>query len=356
MSSYYTRAQLEEMRKERIRKALDESIQKLKEQMMIKHSEVQMDTGSSIRTSVFIEEDSIEGAVSIAGVTGSTLLSAKSVELEKRKDLDLSDLLATQNKKPTKLEKELNDWVAKVDDRPIITKKDQTDRTRVMSELSKIVLEKDIDIEDKVNFVKMRVESYLAGTTKLTTADKQEIESQYYEYCALCKILQVNPIEHIPYRVKNEVVRMKAIVEKRKQDEYIMEVIEAAMEELGCHVKDDAVLDHTEGQVFSIDGHPLCDVFVGADGSGIMFEPVGESRNASLERKRRIEESANSICSLYKSLEEKAAEKGVILNRIYAEPIHVEQMCMQSDISISRERKKQKKTTTQNQRSFKLED
>ena len=68
---------------------------------------------------------------------------------------------------------------------------------------------------------------------------------------------------------------------------------------MGCQIKEDAILDHTLGQVFSVAGHPLCDVFVGNDGSGIMFEPIGQSRGGSLEKKRQIEASANHVCSLY---------------------------------------------------------
>ena len=144
-------------------------------------------------------------------------------------------------------------------------------------------------------------------------------------------------------------------MEKRRQDEYIMGTIEEIMAEMGCHVKEDAVLDHTAGLMYSVDGHPLCDVFVGNDGSGIMFEPVGESKDGSIERRRQIESSANSICSLYATIEKKAAERGIILHRVYMDPAKIEKMCVQSDISERNIKKQQRKTHVQKQKAMNLE-
>ena len=87
-----------------------------------------------------------------------------------------------------------------------------------------------------------------------------------------------------------------------------------------------------------------------------MFEPIGETKEGSLEKRRQIESSANSICSLYGKLEEKAAEKGVILKRVYIEPAHIEKMCVQTDISERRTSKKQRKTAAQKQKAMGTEE
>lgn len=357
MSSYYTTAQLEAMRRELLKKELAESIAQLKEQMKVKQAnEVQITEGLNIKTSVIIEDKVVERELKEMVITGDMLQADKCQSIEKREALDFSDLLIATRKTATKLELELDSWVKKADERPIVTEKDEKDRTRILAELAKVINASETDIEDKIRAVKMRVTSYLQNAVLMTDAEQERIKSKYYEYCALCEMLEVKPVETLPYRVEKEVERMTSVLEKRRQDEYVMDVIEEIMGELGCHAKDDAVLDHTTGQMYSVDGHPLCDVFVGNDGSGIMFEPVGESKGGSLERQRQIERSANSICSLYATLEERAAEKGVILKRVYADPTHISEMCVQSDISERRARKKQRRTASLKQRIFNSED
>lgn len=353
MSSYYTTAQLEAMRKARLKQELSDALQRLKEQLQTEHSNnVKISSGENVEISVFATDDSVGGYQKNTVVTGAML----EVETEKaattRDDLDFSELLFSSHKKPTKLEIELDSWVKKVEERPVISEKDERDRTRLLAELAKAIQATAVDIEDKISAVNMRVTSYLQGAVKVTSTDKKKMESDYYQYCALCQMLEVKPAEKYPYRIRKEIGRMTAVLEKRHQDEYIMGVIEDVMEELGGHAKDDAVLDHTIGQIYTVDGHPLCDVFIGNDGSGIMFEPVGDSKEGSLEKRRQIESSANTICSLYGKLEEKAAERGVILKRVYIEPAHIDQMCVRSDIKERSARKKQRKTTVQKQKAM----
>lgn len=356
MSSYYSFILLEEMRRERLKRALDDSILQIKKQLQMEHSNnVQMTAGSGIEVSVFVTDDSVSGYDKSVAINKMMLQEESDQSETKRDELDFSELLFSACKKPTKLELELDSWVKRVDERPIISEKDENDRTRVLAELAKTVRTSSMDIEDKIRSVKMRVSSYLQGAVAITELDREKMESIYYEYCALCKLLEVQPTERVHYRVEKEVKRMSSVLEKRRQDEYVMEVIEDIMEDLGCHAKDDAVLDHTLGQIYSIDGHPLCDIFVGNDAGGIMFEPVGESKEGSLERQRQIEDSANHVCSLYTTLEERAAEKGVILKRVYIEPAHIGTMCIQSDISERGIRKRQRKTAAQKQRALNLE-
>lgn len=356
MSSYYTTAQLEAMRKAQLKQALADSIQGLKEQLKMEHkNNVQITAGSNIETTVSIADDAVGGYDKNHVVTGATLRSEEGRGVDRQDELDFSELLFFVHKKPTKLEQELNSWVEKVDKRPIVSERDERDRTRLLEELAKIIRASTTDIEDKIKLVKMRVSTYLQGAVRITDEDIEKIESAYFEYCALCEMLKVKPTERLPYRIGKEVARMTAILEKRRQNEYIMDVIEDIMEDLGCHAKDDAVLDHAVGQLYSVDGHPLCDVFIGNAGSGIMFEPVGESKTGSLERQRQIESSANSICSLYATLEERAAEKGVILKRVYAEPSHIDEMYVQADIRERSDRKRQKRTATPKQQVLKSE-
>ncbi len=353
MSSYYTAAQLEEMRRQRIMQELSGSIQKLKEQLMTRHdNNVHISSGNAVEITVFATDDSAEGYYEPNIISETRIKQVESFDAIKREELDFSKLLVSNSNKSTKLENELNSWITKVDERVVISEKDEKDRERIIVELSKIMSNDSIDIEDKIRQIRMRVSAYLQGSIIISDIEKDRIESNYYEYCAMSELLEVKPVEYIPYRVEKEIVRMRSVLEKRKQDEYIMEVIEDIMDELGCHVKDEAVLDHVVGQMYSVDGHPLCEVFVGNDGNGIMFEPIGETKLGSSERKRQIENSGNHVCSMYKELEERAAERGVILNRVYMEPANINEMCVQDSISERRENKQKRRTTAQRQRAF----
>lgn len=356
MSSYYSTAELEEMRKKRIMNELSSNIQKLKEQLMANHDNTsQVTRGKNISLKIMATDDGV-GGYSSADSGWIQSVSNKSFVKKDCEALDFSDLLISNEKKPTKLEVELNFWINSIEERIVVSEKDEKDRARVIAEVSKILEEKDTDIEDKIKKVKMRVSAFLNGSTEITDADRERIESNYYEYCAMCQMIGVKPVEYTPYMVEKEMAKMRFSLEKHRQDEYIINVIEEIMDELGCHVKDEAVLDHVAGQMFTVDGHSLCEVFVGNDGSGIMFEPIGERKSSSLDKKRQIENSANSICALYKELEERAAERGVILNRVYLDPVNVDKMCTQDDISERRSSSRKRKTAKPRQRALGSEE
>ena len=358
MSSCYSAAELEAMRKAQLKRDLEKSLQNVKEQLQKEHTyQTQVLEGTNIQVSVFADDEIAIGESGDMVITGSMVQTEQKQETP-RVEMDFSSLIQISGTQPGRLEQEMKTWADRINERPILTERDASDRNRIESELAAIMKDETVDIEERANQVKMRVRSFLQGAAVLTPVDEARLESEYYEYCALCRMLEVNPTEKVPYKVSCEIRRMREVLEKRKENEYIMDVIESIMEELGCHVKEDAVLDHTVGQIFSVDEHPLCDVFIGKDGSGIMFEPIGERAPESAEKRRQMHNSVNSICSFYAVLEEKAAERGVILRRVYADAANVDQMCMKSDISERRESKKSKrkrKRTSEKQRSMSLE-
>ena len=336
MSSYYTAAQLEAMRKEKIRKELADSIQRLSIQLQEKHeNSVHISNSGNVEISVFVTDDTTSGSGENLSVAKESLTQSANIARTQQDGLDFSGLLISKHR-VSKLEEELNSWIERVDERPIITQSDEDARKRLKQELQRI-LNQSVDIEDKILSIKMRVMSYLQGKQVLTVDEINKIRDRYYEYVALCQFLELTPTENTPYRVEQEIERMKAVVEKRKQTEYIMQVIQSIMEKMGCQIKEDAILDHTLGQVFS----------VGNDGSGIMFEPIGQSRGGSLEKKRQIEASANHVCSLYAELEQQAVEMGVILSRVYLDPANVDTICIQADVSTQKSEKKQRKGSAQ---------
>lgn len=357
MSSYMSAAQIEAQRKAKLKKDLTESVQQLKEQLRASHENLaQVEAGTHIRLMYAASDDSDSGYDKNIQITEEMVQSADRTEAEKREELDFSALLYAEHKKTDRLSRELAFWLGRVEERPILTKKDEQDRTRILAELARLVRDTSMDREDQVKAVKMRVSGYLQGASVLSAAEEARIRDQYLEYCALCEMLECIPTEQVPYRVEQEVKRMTGLLEKRQQEAYVMEVIGGILEELGCHAEEEAVLDHTAGRMYSVEGNSLCDVFVGRDGSGILFEPVGRSREGSLERQRQTLNSANAICSLYPLLEERAADRGVILQRIYAEPVELEELFVQSDVSVKTDEKRKRKTAVQKQRTLNSEE
>ena len=168
MSSYYTAAELEARRKAKLKQDLADSISKLKEQLRAEHeNKAQITAGANIEMTVFAEDNAVGGYSGKTVVSADTLQSEGSRDGSVRDELDLSGLLISAHKKPTKLEQELDQWIRKAEERPIISEKDEKDRTRLLAELAKTVNAPDTDIEDKVRAVRMRVTAYLQGQRHL---------------------------------------------------------------------------------------------------------------------------------------------------------------------------------------------
>ncbi len=353
MSSCYMKVDLAAERRAKIRAEIIETVQKIKTQLQSTHeSNPYVVFGDNIQTKVYISDDSATGYTKESVVSEKSLQDEECSDNTRSNEFDFSSLINSAQNKPTKLELDLDSWIRKVKEHRVTSSKASENKERVLTEISKIVQSPTIDIEDKIKSVKMRVCTYLREDTTTSDFENNRMNSNYLEYCALCEMLGIKATEKLSDRVEKEVERMKDVLYKRKQNEYAMGVIEEIMEDLGCHVKDDAVLDSNVGQMYSVDGHPLCDVFVSNDTSGIMFEPIGESRGGSLEHKRRVESSANHVCAMYDMLEKRAAEKGVILKRVYADPARIDEMCIQSDISERKASKKRRKVSIKKQQTL----
>jgi len=342
MSSYYASGSVEESYEERLRRALAENIKKIKQQLETTQPNcVQIFQKLNIITKV---ETTDEGMCESGEKVEQTIVSKENVHttsgkhIQHREILDFSEFLAPQEHRPSKLELELQSWMWKVEERPILTEKDSSDRVRLMREVSRVADDNTIDIEDKIKQVRMMVQSYLQAASHFTEGEKEKIQSDYYEYLALCELAGEEPKEQLPYRVEKEISRLKCMLQEHDKQQYIMNVIQEAMEELGGHMKESVILEHTPGMLFSVDGHPLCDVFIGNDGNGIMFEPIGVSQNNSLDKDRQMENSANKICALYEELEEKVAEKGVFFRKIYIEPVNAEEMFVLEDVCVDKKK------------------
>ena len=87
-----------------------------------------------------------------------------------------------------------------------------------------------------------------------------------------------------------------------------------------------------------------------------MFEPVAQTTEGSLDQKRTLEDSANKVCSMYDKIEELALAKGIVLKRVYAEPVSLSSVCSQSNLQTSKKNKQQKKARTAKLKVRTMED
>ena len=354
MSSYYTTAQLEAMRKARLKAELLEHLDKIRAQLLEKHqNNVVVSAATNLEITVTNNDEGVSGFTSSVRI-GEELRQEQTAS--SRTILDLSSLLQENHIFASQFEQEIEKLVDAIDQRAVLTEQDAIDRERVLLETSKTLSNSKMDVEDKLKHLRMRIKSYIQGGTPSSSVDYQKLENEYYNYCALCKLVGEKPVETLPEKVSSATKRLLAAAEKQKQDAYIMSTIEEIMSTFGCLIKDQVVLDHTEGQLFSVDGHPLCDVFIGTDGSGIMFEPVAQTTDGSLDQKRALEVSANSVCSMYNKIEELALEQGIILKRVYAEPASVSSMCSQDNLQTSKKNKQQRKARTTKLKARTTED
>jgi hypothetical protein len=321
MSSYYTTASLEEIRraelhrklmaelaeKERQRKQLKDELSKNVRRMENRlqsefQNDVKLTKASNIVLTVEDKDDAGSGYDIDETIDTEALSKASANNMWQRQELNLSALMEIRDDL-SPLEMEILSWIERIEERTIYTKKDRDDYERLTMEIKKLNGDESIDIEDKLNAIKMRVSAYLQA--KEECFSEEEIASNYEKYCSICELLDISPKKLYPYEVEEEIEKMILVLEKRAEEEFIRAVISDAMEELGCSPKESVVLDNTPGKMYSVEGNPLCDVFVGSDGRGIMFEPIGESKNVSLDKKRQIESSAKNICSMYSLLEER---------------------------------------------------
>ena len=342
------------MRKAKLKAELSESLAKIRAQLLQEHqNNVVVSASANVKLTVVNEDEGVSGFQSRVQI-GEGLRSRQA--RSSRSVLDLSSLLKESHSIPSQLEQELEKLVASIDQRAVLTKQDAIDKDRILHEASKTLSDDGMDIEDKLKYLRMRIKSYIQGGTPVSALDRQKLENEYLSYRALCRLVGEAPTETLPANVSSAAKRLLIAAEKQKQDAYIMSTIEELMLAMGCSVKDQVVLDHTEGQLFSVDGHPLCDVFVGADGSGIMFEPVAQATAGSLDQRRTLENSASKVCSMYDKLEELALEKGVVLKRVYAEPVSLGSMCSQSDLQASKKNQQQKKARATKLKTRSMED
>ena len=344
MSSYYTTAQLEEMRRARLRQELEDNLRQMKERLRERleapaESRVERTTAEKIVLTA-VDRDAGTSGYRIDSEIGAG--ESGTVPAEARREVDLSALLDWDAERAQRAEGPFDKLLAQVEERAVLTEEDRRARERIVSELKALAARSGENEEDRLAEASWRLKIYLRAGTPAAQVDRAAAEERLLEYRALCRLAEAVPTASMPGEVEKECARLTALLEKRRQDAYIMDTLTELMGELGCSVVGETVLDHTEGQLFSVDGHPLCDVFMGADASGILFEPVAESREGSLDRRRQIERSANSICAMYGELEALAAQRGIILRRVYQDPAELEKLYVRGDVRTEKGRQRRR--------------
>ena len=321
MSSYITAAQLEKQRKDALRKRLNESVNSLKNKI----SEISSnDTGvnvsyGTVHTTVITDE--VSDGVLLSGEIGGSLIEG--TDMRERETMDFSSLLSYGKQKETKATV-LQESVKRIEKRAVLYLRDKKDREEIERAVKQIIENPNIDIDSKIERVNLRIDNYLHAGTLVEDVDNEFVESRIKEYMALCQMLGVAANETLLEIIEQKCVSMKQELQKREEDQYIADTINDIMTELGCKSKGTSVLQQIQGEMYEISDCEHCEVFIGKQGNNILFEPIIETREGSENYKRSVQLDIVSVCSLYDEIERRAAERGVILKKVYFEAISVE--------------------------------
>ncbi len=290
MSSYISAAEIERRRLEQLKIEIDNNISKLKNQIKEKYENR-------------VEEKNVDNIVSVG----------------------LKDDSKSGYAKKDTIETIISDIVEK--DEGIVPSQRKRE---VDMDLSLLL------VEDSMEEIAVEESSSLE--------EHENVREEMVEYEALLELLDMEERDETPLDIEKENQKLRSQLEKRCEDQFIVDTINEAMVEMGFKLSESTVLDSMEGTLYSDENNPLCDVFMGLDGHSVLFEPVVETRKASRDRLIRIEESAGKVCAMYDELEMRVAKKGVILKRVYASSPNAQAAYARSDIkSLKKKDRKQKK-------------
>ena len=262
MSSYFTTAELEQMRKAQIRRQLEQKLNALQAQLRAGGESTATVAAAAAAQTVSIQDDALRGYT----YTGSgPSVTERSTQPEARTVIDLSALLRVPTA-PSKLSRQLEATIRKADERAILTQADAQDKARLMTAISQITSDPNMDIEDKILAVQLRVQSFLQCGTPISAVDTQKLQDARLEYSALCRMLELTPqADLLPDQIRHE------------------------------------------------------------------------------------------ICAMYATLEEKALERGILLRRVYADPVDQDTICIQSDLEQFVQKKQQRKAQEQKKKAKEME-
>lgn len=339
MSSSYASYELEKERQRRLREQLRNELRESADRLMARADASNASRSGGVYravvTGVSLSDDRA------AGEWGDLTVSEDSAGLQRRAERTRtleSGLVRTAAPKADKWRTEAEKLYAIVEQSPDLTRRDREEKERVLEEMRRVFGDESADIEVRIDGMRMRAEAFAGSRPRLTAAEKKRLSHRRYLYAAMCGELSLTPVCAAPYEIEDEIARMTPILEKRREDAYAMDVIEECLEELGCQSVSDAVLDHTAGVLFDVEEAPLCRLFVGDDGTGLVFEPVAKE-NAGTSAA-----GVDRVCSLYAKLGELAAQKGVLLRPVYTMPPEGAAVSREEDVSGRREHRKKKRT------------
>lgn len=337
-SSYYTAAQLEEMRKKELRQDLLRRIEVTKAQLNKVDTSTPMGAYMSTVRVRTVQKDSSVSGVDEKAVTVDSFLGTGSY-LEA---LNFSSLLDNLPAAESPTTARLMAILARIEERQIIRREDLKERDRLLSSIHKLLLDKSMDIEDLADLAEMRILSYIEDAGHHSQKDFVRMESLRGEYLALCSLLEKSAKPLLLDELETAIPKLTGLLMNQEEDAYILQALERAMETVGFHMKESCVLQKTEGMLYVSNNSPLCDVFVAKDGGGYLFETVAKAGEDSLNRRNQIEENARSVCSMYERLEKEAAKYGVRLNCVDLIPPQYEEMTTEKEVVSTGNKRKQR--------------
>ena len=333
MSSGYDYAELERRRQEQLEQQFRESLEKLKSQMDLRklHTEDQQSTAVRESDPGIAEQDQN---------TRSRASFEETVRLRNLKEthqqLDLTGLRHLGKAGESEFQRRFRDLGPRAEQRAVLSGEDAAEKKVLLQALQKLQ-KTDMDEELRLQKGESLLDAYLSRGVTLDEVLQKKLEDREKTYLALCRMVRMEPRQLWPDQMEPEILRLEEVVRKRRQEAYIMNTLSGILEEMNCHLAARSILDHTPGLLFSVDGSPLCDVFMGTDGYGILFEPITDRRRKA--DSKVVFSSIQGVCGLYDELERRAREKGILLTREYQDPPDTEKTL---DKARLRKRKRRK--------------
>lgn len=351
-SSAYSAAQLEAMRRERIRESIKSAITEVAKNK-------DKSTISSERKFTYEYTNVDEGTsgatiLSEAILEQERILNMTALQVDEKAAMDLTDLLVDRGENI--FADKFKEMISRLQERKVYSGKAKEAKARLIHWMNEMLRDENYDIEAKYNQISSRIDNYLLLNPEETEPEVSDLAI----YSALCAELSIPEQAIDEEHRRREIERMFNVLQKREERTYIKDTMEQIMEDFGLFVEESCILDESEGILFSSEDNRDCKIFMAADGSGVLMETIATANVGDDATKQRTEERARHICKLQEQIKEEARKRGIILQTDYLMEPDFAEMYREADMKKTGENveklreQRRRRNAIRNERSMKL--
>lgn len=256
--------------------------------------------------------------------------------------MDFSYILKQVVSFPSEAEKQLEALLARIDERPVYTRKTREELNRLITRINEYINDPDMDVDDVIRMIEDRIILYLENEDM---SDELSIEELQMEYTVLVSMLgwetTMPPAEEVPVEeleMRVELLKEQAVAVEQRV--YTAEIMQEVMESLGLTVEEFAVLDGAmEGEVYGFEDDPAMKIFVAYQSGSFVFEPVvddqamDEAIADKADKASAVAEELEKPCQLHVRIMEEAAKRGLPVSLANEEAPTPDTVATMSDLS-----------------------